>query len=210
MSDPYIGEIRMVGFNFAPPGWFLCNGQILPISSYAALFSLLGTTFGGNGTSTFQLPDLQGRIPLGVGGGAGLPIYDWGESGGSPAISLLLANLPTHTHAATFTGTAPSGGGNITVAVQGSSAAGGTSAPTGNYIAGTPKGSTTGDLYVNNPAQATLGNIAGVSGSLSGLPAPQGTVVNGLAGGSQPVNIEPPYLTVYFIIAYNGIFPSRG
>ena len=207
--DPFIGEIRMVGFNFAPVGWFLCNGQLLPISSYQALFALIGTTFGGNGTSNFQLPDLQGRVPLGVGQGAGLPNYVWGESGGAASVALTQQQMPAHTHLATFTGNPPSGG-NLTVAVQGSSAAGGTASPTGNYIAGTPKGSTTGDLYVNNPAQATLGNIAGVSGSVAGLPAPTGTVVNGLAGGGLPISIEPPYLAVYFIIAYNGIFPTRG
>jgi microcystin-dependent protein len=208
--DPFVGEIRAIGFSFAPPGWFLCNGQILAISSYQALFALIGTTFGGNGTSTFQLPDLQGRVPLGVGQGAGLPVYVWGQQGGAASVALTQQQMPAHTHVATFTGSAPSGPANLSVTVQGSSAQGGTSSPTGNYLAGTPKGSTTGDLYVNNPALGTLGNLAGASGSLSGLPAPQGTVVNGLSGGNVPVNIEPPYLAIYFIIAYNGIFPSRG
>jgi microcystin-dependent protein len=209
MSDPYVGEIRVVGFNFAPVGWFLCDGQTLSISSYQALFALIGTTYGGNGTTTFQLPNLQGRVPLGVGSGAGLPTYAWGQSGGSAIVTLTQQQLPTHTHQATFTGTAPSGSGNLTVNVQGSSAPGGTSAPAGNYLAGTAKGSGTSDLYVSNPAQATLGNLAGVSGSIAGLPAPAGSVAVGLAGSGQPFSIEPPYLAMYFIIAYSGIFPTR-
>lgn len=209
MSEPFLGEIRTVAFNFAPVGWFLCNGQTLAISSYAALFSLLGTTYGGNGTSTFQLPNLQGRIPIDVGAGAGLPIYQWGEMAGEASVTLTQQQLPTHTHSATFTGTVPSGSGNVTVGLQGSSTGGGTSSPTGNYVAGLPRGSTTGDRYVSSPAQATLGNLGGVSGSVSGLPAPAGSVAVGLAGNSFPLPIEPPYLALYFIIAYIGIFPSR-
>ena len=121
MSDPYLGEIRMVGFNFAPVGWSTCQGQTLAISANSALFALLGTTFGGNGVSTFQLPDLQGRIPLGQGNGTGLPAYVWGENGGQTAVTLTQQQMPIHSHVATFTGT---GGGSapVTVSVQGSSA----------------------------------------------------------------------------------------
>jgi microcystin-dependent protein len=200
MSDPFLGEIRMVGFNFAPVGWFLCNGQTLAISSYTALFSLLGTTYGGNGTSTFQLPNLQGRVPLHVGQGAGLPNYVWGEQGGAASISLTNAQLPTHIHQATFTGTAPSGAGNLTVNVQGSPVAGTSDTPSGNYI---------GTKYVIAANKGAVGNIAGVSGSVSGLPAPPGSVTVAQAGNGQPFSIEPPYLAIYFIIAYQGIFPSR-
>jgi len=204
--DNYLGEIRMVGFSFAPVGWLLCNGQTLPISSYQALFALLGTTFGGNGTSNFQLPDLQGRIPIHVGNGTGLPPYTWGEHGGSNAATV---PLPAHTHTATFT---PSGSGTpatVTVTVQGSSAAGTTTAPTGNYLAGTPKGLADG-LYVPAPAATTLGNIAGVSGTINGGTSSGGTVAVVPSGVSPAtITVQPPFLAVYFIIAYQGIYPTR-
>ena len=111
MSEPFLGEIRMVGFNFAPSGWMLCNGQTLAINAYAALFSLLGTTFGGNGTSTFQLPDLQGRVPVNVGNGAGLSPVVWGEVFGQPQVTLNQSNLPAHAH--TITPPATNSAGNL-------------------------------------------------------------------------------------------------
>lgn len=96
MSEPFLGEIRMFGFNFAPVGWAACNGQILPISQNTALFSLLGTTFGGNGATTFALPNLQGRVPLHQ--GTGVSTYVMGQSSGSETTSVLVANLPSHSH----------------------------------------------------------------------------------------------------------------
>lgn len=99
MTDPYIGEIRLVGFNFAPRGWALCNGQILPIAQNTALFSLLGTTYGGDGRTTFALPDLRGRVPLHAGQGPGLSARNLGESGGEASVTLLASQLPAHTHA---------------------------------------------------------------------------------------------------------------
>jgi microcystin-dependent protein len=98
MSDQYLGEIRMFGGNFAPFGWALCNGQLLAISSNAALFSLLGTFYGGNGTSTFGLPDLRGRVPIHQGQGLGLSPYVVGEQTGLQTASILLNNLPLHSH----------------------------------------------------------------------------------------------------------------
>ena len=96
--DPYIGEIMTIGFNFAPRGWALCEGQLLPISQNTALFSLLGTTFGGDGRTTFALPDLRGRSAVGVGTGAGLPPISWGQRGGSTSFTLSVAQIPSHTH----------------------------------------------------------------------------------------------------------------
>jgi microcystin-dependent protein len=118
MSQPFLGEIRMFGFNFAPRGWQLCNGQTLPISQYSALFALLGTTYGGNGTSTFQLPNLQGQVPIhqGTGGGG---TYVQGEASGAPSVTLLSNNMPTHSH--------------LVNAVTG--AAGAANTPAGNYPA---------------------------------------------------------------------------
>jgi len=98
MMDPFIGEIRMVGFNFAPYGWAFCNGQILPIVQNTALFSLLGTTYGGDGKTTFGLPNLQGRAPMHWGNGSGLTPRGLGESGGCPSVSLQVTQLPQHNH----------------------------------------------------------------------------------------------------------------
>lgn len=211
MGDQYLGEIRMVGFSYAPQGWALCNGQTLSISANNALFALLGTTYGGNGTTTFNLPDLQGRLPLHAGNGAGLPVYTLGQMAGTPSVTLTQQQMPQHTHVATFT---PSGGGGtpaVNVTVNGSSATGTTSSPTGNYLAGAASvPGHTPSLYVpGSPAPAGLGPIAGVSATISGVSGGGGTVTNALAGGNLPVAIEPPYLAVYFIIALTGIFPSR-
>lgn len=98
--DPFLGEIRAFGFSFAPQGWALCNGQILSIAQNTALFSLLGTNYGGNGTSNFALPDLQGRIPMGSGDGPGLTPRVIGEEGGEENVTLLSTEIPAHTHAA--------------------------------------------------------------------------------------------------------------
>ena len=98
MANPYLGEIRMVGFNFAPVGWALCNGQLLSISQNTALFSLLGTTYGGNGTTTFALPDLRGRVPVHAGQGPGLSNYTLGQLSGAENTTLLISNMPTHNH----------------------------------------------------------------------------------------------------------------
>src|SRR5271156_2764053 len=98
MTDQFLAEIRIFPFNFAPVGWALCNGQILAISQNTALFSLLGTNFGGNGTSTFGLPNLQGSVPVDQGQGAGLSPYAVGQSGGSPNITLLTTEMASHFH----------------------------------------------------------------------------------------------------------------
>ena len=98
MADPFIGEIRPVPYNFAPRGWAFCNGQILPINQNTALFSLIGTTFGGNGQTTFALPDLRGRVPLGVGSGPGLAPRTLGERAGSESVTLNVNEMPAHSH----------------------------------------------------------------------------------------------------------------
>ena len=98
MSDQYVAEIRIFPFNFAPTGWALCNGQILPISQNTALFSLLGTTYGGNGLSTFALPNLQGSVALHFGQGPGLSPYVLGQTGGEQAVTLLQSEMPAHSH----------------------------------------------------------------------------------------------------------------
>ncbi len=98
MADPFVAEIRIFPFNFAPTGWAFCNGQLLPLSQNTALFSLLGTTYGGDGKSTFALPDLEGRVPMHPGQGPGLSLHDLGESSGSDTVTLLDSETPFHTH----------------------------------------------------------------------------------------------------------------
>lgn len=98
MADPFVAEIRIFPFNFPPKGWAFCNGQLLPLSQNTALFSLLGTTYGGNGQSTFALPDMQGNAPMHPGQGPGLSLHDLGETGGSETVTLLVSEIPAHTH----------------------------------------------------------------------------------------------------------------
>ena len=98
MADPFVAEIRIFPFNFAPKGWAFCDGQLLPLSQNTALFSLLGTTYGGDGKSTFALPDMQGNAPVHAGQGPGLSLYDLGQMGGSETVTLLQSEIPIHTH----------------------------------------------------------------------------------------------------------------
>src|SRR5436309_246850 len=99
MADPFVAEIRIFPFNFAPKGWAFCNGQLLPLSQNTALFSLLGTTYGGDGKSTFGLPNMQGNAPMHPGQGSGLSLHDLGETGGSETVTLLETEIPAHSHA---------------------------------------------------------------------------------------------------------------
>jgi microcystin-dependent protein len=170
MADPFVAEIRIFPFNFAPKGWAFCNGQLIPLSQNTALFSLLGTIYGGDGLSTFALPDLQGRAPMFYGQGPGLSPRAIGEQGGSATVTLAETGMPAHTHA---------------LAADASPAA--TSQPAGNLPA----------MPVQD-AYATQGTAAGMS-------------ANALlaAGGGQPHNNMQPYLTFYFCIALQGVFPSR-
>jgi microcystin-dependent protein len=111
MSDQFVGEIRLVPYNFAPQGWAFCQGQLLPIAQNTALFSLLGTFYGGDGRSTFALPNLQGRVAVGMGQGSGLSAYTIGQAAGSATVTLLQSQLPTHTHSVPA---APAGAQSVT------------------------------------------------------------------------------------------------
>jgi len=175
MSNQYVGEIRMVAFNFAPIGWALCNGQVLPISQNTALFSLLGTQFGGDGKSNFQLPNLQGMAPMHAGQGPGLSQRVIGETAGETSVTLLLNQMAAHSHPPK------------TATVSNS----GTPGPTVTFGEG-GRGKPPAYAPYLNSAAVTMANNA-----------------VGLAGGSQPHNNLPPYLTINFIIALNGIFPPR-
>ncbi|GAB3821866.1 tail fiber protein [Tessaracoccus terricola] len=144
--EAFIGTIMLFGFNFPPRGWAICNGQLLSISQNTALFSLLGTMYGGNGQTTFGLPDLRGRVPMGHGQGPGLPGYQIGEIGGTPSVTLTQAELPPHTHSVMSAGAATS------------------KSPSGNY----PAVSTGGAAYGQAAAGAMAGGMVQPSGS--GLP----------------------------------------
>ena len=172
MADPFVAEIRIFPFNFAPRGWAWCDGQLLPLSQNTALFSLLGTTYGGNGKSNFALPDLQGRAPMHPGQGPGLSLHDLGETGGSETVTLLESEIPAHSHA-----------------LRGNNTLGDTPSPLNHTLA----------RYSNNAYQQTT-NAGLVSMAPESLPP---------AGGDQPHNNLQPYLTFYFAIALQGVFPPR-
>jgi microcystin-dependent protein len=184
MAQFYLGQIIQGGWNFAPQGTQMCNGQILPIQQYTALFSLIGTYYGGNGVQTFQLPNLQGRVPMHQGNGAGLTPRVIGESFGTENASLLVQNMPLHTHAGTL-----SAQGSNKATLQAPSA--------GATLAHSQDLAGTGSLPAIYYPSGTTPNTA-----LGGL-----TIGN--TGGNVPFAILPPVLVITFCIVMNGIFPSR-
>jgi len=172
VADPFVAEIRVFPFNFAPKGWAWCDGQLLPLSQNTALFSLLGTTYGGNGKSNFALPDLQGSVPFHPGQGPGLGLYDLGQIGGSETVTLLESEIPSHIH--------------VVQAAGGDEAE--TNVPTDNSL-----------------TRAKL-NIYSTNTTLK----PMASQILSPTGGNQPHNNMMPYLTFYFCIALQGVFPPRG
>lgn len=169
--EPFIGEITMFAGNFAPRGWAFCNGQLLPIAQNQALFSILGTTYGGDGRTTFALPDLRGRVPVHAGQGPGLSTYPLGSSGGSETVTLTNAQMPNHNH---------------------------------DIIAFGKAGNT------NDPIDAVMANI-GSSPAIYSKRAGRIAKMKptGKSGGGQPFEIRQPYRTIHYIIALQGVFPSR-
>jgi microcystin-dependent protein len=174
MADPFVAEIRIFPFNFAPKGWAWCDGQLLPLSQNTALFSLLGTTYGGNGKSNFALPDLEGRAPMHPGQGQGLSLHDLGETGGSETVTLLESEMPFHNH------------------TMRANAA-------------------TADVQLPDPTMSMARSNGGNAYKQPSPPvtqlAPQSLAP---AGGDLPHNNMQPYLTYYFNIALQGVFPPRG
>jgi microcystin-dependent protein len=179
MADPFLAEIRMFPFSFAPRNWALCNGQLLPLSQNTALFSLLGTIYGGDGKSTFALPDMQGRAPMFWGQGQGLSLRVQGELSGVESITLLTSEMPAHAHSA-----------------QATTAAANTNQPSAAALA-------RGQFSFQGTTGAVPMYFTGAPDSLM---APQALSPT---GGSLPHNNMQPYLTVNFNICLAGVFPSR-
>ena len=172
MSEPFIAEIRIFAGNFAPRGWAFCDGQLLPISQNTALFSLIGTTYGGDGRSTTALPNLQGRAPMHPGRGPGLTSRRLGQRGGVETITLSEAQMPAHTHT-----------------LRATNARGGVSTPAGNAF----------NRSIGETAYHTATNLTAMASQMA-----ENT------GGSQSHNNMQPFLTLNFIIALVGLYPSRG
>ena len=179
MADPFVAEIRIFPFNFAPSGWAMCNGQLLPLSQNTALFSLLGTVYGGDGKSNFALPNLQGSAPMHPGQGQGLSLRDLGEQSGSESVTLLQSEIPVHNHQ-----------------VQATAANGNIDAPAGTVLA---RG--------NFGFQGTTGSVALYSNDAPNTAMSLQAMA--LAGGGLPHNNMQPYLTMNFCIAMQGVFPPR-
>ena len=178
--DPFVAEIRIFPFNFPPKGWAFCNGQLLPISQNTALFSLIGTFYGGDGKSTFGLPNLQGMTPMFYGQGPGLSLHDIGETGGEETVTLLTTEIPAHGHT-----------------VNATTSKGNTDQPSGSLLG-------EGQSSVQEATGAMNYYTAQTSPLVQMNPA-----VTGVAGGGFPHNNLMPYLTLNFCIALQGVFPPR-
>lgn len=174
-----IAEIRLFAGNFPPQTWAFCAGQIQSIAQNTALFALVGTIYGGNGQTTFALPDFRGRMPVGTGTGPGLPTIQLGEASGFPTVTLTTANMPAHNHVIT---------GSLSMGAK--NGAGNSISPTGNYPA---------QGAANAYSSTQDAQMAPLSGSLT----------TSVTGSNQPISIMPPYLGMNFIICLFGIFPSR-
>lgn len=176
MSEPFLGQLMIVGFNFPPRGWAFCDGQILPISQNQSLYSLLGTTYGGDGRTTFALPDLRSRRPIHVGHGPGLSNYSWGQRGGAETVTLTTSQIPSHNH---------------TLNAYGNDA---DALSPANHV------------WAKDPT----GSIATYSNSTTAAHVPMNANSVSAAGGSISHTNLQPFIALYFCIALQGIFPSRG
>lgn len=188
--DPILGQVQAFGFNFAPYGWALCNGQLLNISANSALFALLSNTFGGDGKTTFGVPDLQGRTVIGVGNGANLSPVTWGQKSGFENATIALTNMPAHSHALT--------GASVQTVIQTVDNTNESSdSDNGGNVLGT-SGSMP-SIYRESPSGTD--HLGGVTSTISGTTTS--------VGGSAPVSIRNPFLGLYYCIATQGIFPTR-
>jgi len=185
-AEPFIGEIAMFAGNFAPRNWAFCDGQLLSIASNTALFSILGTTYGGDGRTTFGLPDLRGRVPVSPGQGPGLSNYTLGQKTGVEDVTLSAAQMPNHTH-----------GASTIVTANASPAEGDAASPGGKVWAKSGQG---------DPDYA--GYDAAIAAAMAAEAVSASTTIAAAGGGTSHTNVQP-VLGIYYIIALFGIFPSR-
>lgn len=198
--DTYMGTIVAWAPTYAPSQWLFCQGQTLSISQNTALFALLGTTYGGNGQTTFQLPNLAGRVPIGAGSGLGLSPYSLGQVGGTEKVTLSINQLPSHTHVATVSSLAVN---SITIKASSQDATDHAPSATASSIAA--------PIYINDGSQVAGFNNSAPDTALSVAASAtiSGTVTNALTGGNLPVPILQPYLALNYIICVQGVFPPR-
>jgi microcystin-dependent protein len=186
--EGYIGEIRLFAPNFAPRYWQTCDGQTLAINTNQALFAILGTTYGGDGVTTFRLPDLRGRVAIQPGQSQGTSFYSLGQVGGTPNVTLVSAHLPTHTH------TPGTGKPTASVNPKCSTVPGNSPEPAGLFPCPGV------DEFAPGPANA---NMASLTAQLT-------TTINAqVSGGSQPIPLTPPYAVVNYVVCIQGLFPTR-
>lgn len=179
--EGFIGEVRIFAGNFAPRSWAFCEGQLLPISQNSALFSILGTTYGGDGRTTFGLPDLRGRVPVGQGNGPGLSDYRLGAKGGRERVTLTVNELPSHSHTATLKFNSDSN----------------TTSPNNAFLSGVDTTDATVSVASFNNDTASTSSFAA------------DTFFAGNVGGNQATQIRQPWIAIYYIIAMFGTYPSR-
>jgi microcystin-dependent protein len=190
--DIYLGTILAFAFGYAPQDFMLCDGRLLSIQQYAALFAILGTTFGGNGQTTFGIPDLRGRSIVGQGQGPGLSDISWGEADGKETLMLLSSNMPSHAHPLT------NGAAVVTTTVQ-TVDNGNESIDSGNGANALGTGGNMVSIYREQPSGDDY--IAGVTSVIRGT--------TGVTGNSVPADIRNPYLALYYCIATEGLYPVR-
>ncbi|UXY15302.1 tail fiber protein [Chitiniphilus purpureus] len=212
--EPFLGEIKMVGFNFAPRGYAMCQGQQMSIAQNSALFALLGTMYGGNGQTTFGLPDYRGRSPVGMGQGPGLSMIVQGEVAGTENVTLTTGQLPPHAPVAQFVGQPSNGSVTLSADVATSTTAAMVPPTQGSttYLSATtakagPTNVAFNGLFTGTAPDATKASLGGLSGQAS--ITPQGSITISPVGGGLPVAIRNPFLGTNFVIATEGVFPSR-
>jgi len=204
-SQPYLGSICAFGGNFPIRGFATASGQLLSISQYSALFSLYGTTYGGDGRTTFGLPDLRGRAPIGVGNGPGLDSINLGQKGGAVSTTLNITNMPNHAHNinATVSNNMDFSGSSATLKAFSGTAS--TNSPTGNVLADSPRRE---NIYSSGVPNVDMGAEA-ISLSIETSGDIEVTGDTNAVGGNLPFNNRSPYLAVTYLIALQGVFPPR-